>query len=78
MIMKVLLVAAVIAVIYFMFIKKKPIQEKKSSSKSDHKPKANDMVECTNCAVYTEISECILSNGKYFCSKECVVEFEAK
>jgi len=77
MIMKLLLVAAVIAVIYFMFIKKKPLNEK-SSSKEKVKPKANDMVECNNCALYCEVSESILSNGKYFCSKECVIEFEAK
>ncbi|WP_457745463.1 PP0621 family protein [Sulfurimonas sp.] len=76
--MKLLLIAAVIAVIYFMFIKKTPLQATKSSKKKETKPEANDMVECANCALYIEVNESILSNGKYFCSKECVAEFEAK
>lgn len=70
MILKVLLVIAVIAIVYFMFIKKKPLSQ---NSKKNREPKeANDMIECSTCGVYTEISECILSNGKYYCSSECI------
>ena len=71
MILKILLVLGVIGIVYFMFIKKKPtIAENKTSKKDDIK--ANDMVECSTCSVYTEVGESILSNAKYYCSKECV------
>ena len=74
MILKVLLVVAVISAVYFFFIKKKPIKQNdtKSSSSKDSELKSNDMVECTKCGTYAEVSESILSNGKYYCSKECV------
>ncbi|WP_428738306.1 PP0621 family protein [Sulfurimonas sp.] len=67
---KYLVVIGVIAFVYFMFIKKKPISSTKDSK--DTKPQPNDMIECSSCGVYVEISESILSNGKYYCSKECV------
>ena len=69
MILKVLLVIAVIATVYFLFIKKKP-----TKSKTDKKEnlKADDMIECASCGVYAQVSESILSGGKYFCSRECM------
>ncbi|QOP40492.1 PP0621 family protein [Sulfurimonas marina] len=71
MILKILLVIGVIAVVYFMFIKKKPIVNSKSEKK-DTKLQSNDMIECASCGVYVEVDEAILSNGKYYCSQECV------
>ncbi len=68
MILKILLVIGVIAVVYFMFIKKKPITTKNN----DTKAQANDMIECAKCGVYVEVGEAILSNGKYYCSQECL------
>ncbi|WP_304544666.1 PP0621 family protein [Sulfurimonas microaerophilic] len=70
MILKILLVIGVIAVVYFMFIKKKPISSK--SEKKDTKLQPNDMIECASCGVYVEVDEAILSSGKYYCSQECV------
>jgi len=72
MILKVLLVLAVIGIVYFMFIKKKPSKVTKTSAKKKDDLKANDMVECASCGVYSELQECILSDAKYYCSKECV------
>lgn len=73
MILKLLLVIAVIGVVYFMFFKKKPIQNRsdKPKTKKDEKLEANDMIECSTCGVYSEVSDSILSNGKYYCSSEC-------
>ena len=73
MILKLLLVIGVIAVVYFLFIKKKPIQNKTSTKKNkkSEKLEANDMVECPTCGIYSELGESILSNGKYYCSSEC-------
>ena len=73
MILKVLLVIAVIGIVYFIFIKKKPtIQEKSNAQAKKDDIKANDMIECSSCGVYTEVSESILSNAKYYCSPQCV------
>ena len=72
MIMKLLLVAGVIAIIYFMFIKKKPSVPSQKKAPKKEMPKANDMVECASCGVYVEINEAILSDAKYYCSTECL------
>lgn len=73
MILKILLVIGVIAIIYYMFIKKKPLTKEKSRSKKDA-TYANDMVACAHCELYVDIDEAILSNGKYYCSQECLKE----
>ncbi|MFA6138431.1 MAG: PP0621 family protein [Sulfurimonas sp.] len=65
MLLKILLVIAVAVIIYFVFFKKKPI---KNSDKLD----VSDMVECSVCGVYTQIEDTIISNNKYYCSKECL------
>ncbi|MEA2073023.1 MAG: PP0621 family protein [Campylobacterota bacterium] len=72
MILKVLLVVAVIGIVYFMFIKKKPAKVSKEKKSKNEKPQANDMIECATCGVYSELEESILSNSKYYCSRECV------
>ncbi len=74
MILKVLLIGAVIYVVYIMFFKQKGVQNNSKQSDTKQKPQANEMVECQNCGVYVEISEAILSNGKYYCSNECIIE----
>jgi len=68
--LKYLLVIAVIGAIYFFFIKKKPI--KHSAKKDNTKVESNDMIECSICGIYAEVDDSILSNGKYYCSKECL------
>ena len=74
MILKALLLGAVIYIVYIMFFKQKSVKSTPKEQKTQDKPQANEMVECANCGVYTEISECILSNGKYYCSNECILE----
>ncbi len=73
MILKVLLVVAVIGIVYFMFIKKKPLKSTNSNKKHPkERVESNDMVECSTCGVYCELDESILSSGKYYCSDECL------
>ena len=73
MILKVLLVIGVIGIVYFMFIKKKPLKSSSSKPKRrDEKPQSNDMVECATCGVYAELGEAIISSNKYYCCDECV------
>jgi len=70
--LKLLLVVGVIAFVYYFFIKKKPITSNSSSKKKAQEAEVEDMVECATCETYCEISEAILSNGKYYCSQECL------
>jgi len=72
MILKVLLVISVIAIVYFMFIKKKPANIVKNRTNKKETPKADDMVECSSCGVYAQVSESLLSGSNYYCSKECL------
>ena len=76
MIMKLLLVIGVIAVVYFLFIKKKPAVTKPNKQNEDavkkDKVQSNDMVECATCGIYCEVSDALLSNNKYYCSDECL------
>ena len=71
-----LLVIGVIAAIYYLFIKKSApsvAQEKPKKGAGDKKSEeVDEMVECSRCGVYVEIEEAIISNGKYYCSKECL------
>ena len=71
-----LLVIGVVAAIYFLFIKKSSNTLKRESGdtspKKDAKQDVEEMVECSRCAIYVEVDEAILSNGKYYCSKECL------
>jgi len=68
---------AVISVVYIMFFKTKPVTQvrtKRTKKPETTSPEINDMIECASCGVYVEIKEAILSNGKYYCSRECLKE----
>lgn len=71
-----LLVIGVIGAIYYFFIKKSAPSAAQKSPKKDggdrKSDEAEEMVECSRCGVYVEIEEAILSNGRYYCSKECL------
>ena len=71
MILKLLLVIAVIWIVYTMFIKKKPLYKQKNTSLKED---VEDMVMCETCSVYCELSDSLLSDGKYYCSQECLEE----
>lgn len=76
MILKLLIIGVVIYTVYFLFFKTKPEAKvsKKASQKSKKQTDADEMVECATCGVYAELEECILSNGKYYCSRECLAK----
>ena len=62
-----ILIIVLIAVVYFIFIKKKP-----QINHTEKGTKANDMVSCEQCGIYCEVDDTILSNNKYYCSQECL------
>ena len=68
--LKWLLIIGVIWFVYNFYIKKKSLSSENSGK--NHELHDNDMVECSTCKVYVAVNEAILSNGKYYCSKECL------
>lgn len=76
MILKFLLIAAVIALLYFLYMKSKKAslcsKKEAHEKKQKEKESANEMIECATCTIYCSLDDAILSSGKYYCSKECV------
>ncbi len=68
--LKWLLVIGVIWFMYHFFIKAKSVGN--SSSQTNGENDVQEMIECATCGVYIELDEAILSNGKYYCSQECI------
>ncbi|RBQ26744.1 MULTISPECIES: PP0621 family protein [Arcobacteraceae] len=55
-------------VIYIIFFKK----SRKSDIKKDDKLISDEMVECPTCKTFVSQKEAIVSNGKFYCSKDCL------
>ena len=70
MVIKVLILGVVLFGVYLIFFKKN--REKDISNKKRNEEITDTMVECPKCGTYTSKDDSILSNGKYFCSKECL------
>ncbi len=66
--LKWLLVIGIIWFVYNYYIKKKTLTPKNKNQDLED----NDMVQCSTCKIYVEINEAIVSNGSYYCSKECL------
>jgi uncharacterized protein len=70
MILKALAIGVVLFLVYIVFFKKnreKDIVKKKEVKIED------EMVECPTCGTYISTKESILSNGKHYCSKDCLL-----
>ena len=73
MIMKLLVLGLVIYIVYIMFFKTKKVSDTKTEqSKSKADAEVNDLIRCESCGVYMELEDAIVSNGKYYCSRECL------
>ena len=68
MIFKILALGLVIFFIYIIFFRKTRVGNNKT--KNDNS--IDEMVECPTCKVFVSKGEAILSNGRYYCSKECL------
>ena len=69
MILKLIAVIAVLFFVYLIFFKKG--REANITKKSNDKVE-DIMVECPTCKTFVSKEEGILSNGKFYCSKECL------
>jgi len=68
MILKLLVLAGVLYLVYKVLFRRK-LNSTDSNTKNDE---VDTMIECPTCKVYTARDDAILSNGKYYCSKECL------
>lgn len=69
MVLKVLAIGVVLFLIYILFFKK----NRENSVKREDDKIEDIMVECPTCKTYVSKKEAILSNGQYYCSKECLI-----
>jgi uncharacterized protein len=65
--MKLLLLAGVLAAVYFLFFKKKSLTPPSSDTSMDEA-----MVPCVKCGTYVQVKEALMRDGKYYCSRECL------
>jgi uncharacterized protein len=73
MIFKILAVVAVLFLVYLVFFKKGREESlKNKTKKSDNEQITDTMVECPKCGTFVSKDDAILSNGKYYCSQECL------
>lgn len=68
MLLKVIAVILVGFIIYLLFFKNRRVDGVKKNDKLI----SEEMVECPTCNTYVSQSESILSNGKFYCSKDCL------
>ncbi|MBT3281118.1 MAG: hypothetical protein HOF69_02015 [Campylobacteraceae bacterium] len=69
MIIKITVFLVVLFLVYIVFFKK----SREANIKDDkYKNISDTMVECPSCNVFVSKNEAILSNGQYYCSKECL------
>jgi len=67
---KIIVVGAVLFLVYLVFFK----NSRKGNKKNDNYDQITDtLMECPTCGTFVSKDDAILSNGKYYCSKECLV-----
>lgn len=69
MILKVLAIGVVLFLVYIVFFKK----NRELDVKKDDEKIEDIMVECPICSTYVSKKEAILSNGHFYCSKDCLI-----
>ena len=68
MILKIIAVIIIAFLVYTLFFKRN--REKEMFKKNEKI--TDEMMECPTCKTYVSQKEALLSNGKFYCSKECL------
>ena len=71
MLIKILLTAGVIYIVYVAFFKQKAIQST-TTKKKDKTSEIDEMIACATCNTYCTRDDSIISLGKHYCSDACV------
>jgi len=72
MVFKFLAFVTVIFLVYILFFKKNRESNLKNKRDDKYEEITDTLVECPKCGTYVSKDDAILSNGKYFCSRECL------
>lgn len=72
MIFKIIAILVVLFLVYLVFFKKGREKEVEKNTKKKNERISDEMVECPSCGTYVSQNEAILSNGKFYCSKDCL------
>ncbi|NQY53474.1 MAG: hypothetical protein HRT42_07855 [Campylobacteraceae bacterium] len=73
MVFKLLAVVIILFLVYLVFFKRDREKEiKKNNKRNEDKKIEAIMEECPRCKTFVAKDDAILSNGKYYCSKECL------
>lgn len=67
MLLKLLLLAGIVTVVYFAFFKKNALTAPKNDDGADEA-----MIPCAKCGTYVQAKEAFKREGKYYCSRECM------
>jgi uncharacterized protein len=70
--LKILLLIFVFTLVYFIFFRKKGEITTKTAEKKEEKETGEELIACSQCGTLVSDKEILISNGKYFCSKECI------
>jgi len=75
MILKLILLAVAIYVVYILFFREgnliDKMKQQQKKAKKDAEETVDTVVECETCGVYVSIDDAIIKDRKYYCSKEC-------
>lgn len=74
MILKVIAVIFVLFLIYILLFKKSRANAVNNKKNEKNEKITDEMMECPSCKTYISQKEAILSNGEFFCSKECLLK----
>lgn len=66
---RLLIIGLIIFAIWFFFFRKKVVKESK-----DNNIESFDMVECQKCGSFISQDDAIFANGRWYCSKECLIK----
>ncbi|MDD2887913.1 MAG: PP0621 family protein [Aliarcobacter sp.] len=69
MVLKIVAVIIMAFLVYILFFKRN--REREMFAKKNEKI-TDEMVECPTCKTYVSQKEAIVSNGKFYCSQECL------
>lgn len=69
--LKWLLIVLLILAVYY-FFRKMSVKKEENQNFKKHNKNEEIMLECKKCGTYISSKEAIISNGKYYCSKECL------
>jgi len=72
LILKLLAVVAILFLLYIIFFKKNRVIDKDSQQNTKNEELEDVLIECPSCGTFVSKDEAILSNGKYYCSNECL------